>query len=117
MRDNVARIRRLLDEAAPKETALASDQERLRAFEYYSLNAGDTPLIEQSYRARAEREAVRISSQYNWQHVVVRALDSAEATSICDLSDSALDALVSYLKQLQDCTAHGLDSPEAPPAR
>lgn len=114
MRDNVTRIRQLLQEAAPQESP---ELEARRAFARFAANEERAFYVDPAPRARAIREVLRIATSYGWPHVVERALDDAGAMSLTSLCDADLDALLARLRQFEDCARHGLDSPEAPPAR
>lgn len=118
LQDKVTRLRQLLSEAVPKEDEpLSAEAAAARAFRIYELNSPQPLLVEQTARARAEREIERIASWYRWDAEIVRALDRAGASSLSLLEDHEVDDLLQRMKQLEDCVREGLDCPDTPPAR
>jgi hypothetical protein len=119
MRDNVARVRELLSQAKRKPTKPepAAELQLRRAFELYEFNSAPAVLLEQTPRARAERETVRIATWYGWMAEIARALDMEGATSIESLSDDGLGLLLDRLQRLEHCMQEGLDPPDCAPAR
>lgn len=65
MHDKVTQLRQLLAESMPRRPA-TPERRALAAFQRYQYNGG-LPPIEQSPRARAEREIQRIAMTYGWQ--------------------------------------------------
>jgi hypothetical protein len=114
----VSRIRELLKDATPVRapTAPSLDENRLRAFEYYEFNVS-LPVVQQSPRARALREIARISTWYGLGAEVTRYLDRESVEVAGELSDDAVDALLSRLRQLEDAIQSGCDPADSPPAR
>ena len=115
MRDNVTRIRELLRAVEPEDET-TEDRSR-RAFERYASNDERAFYVDPAPRAVTVREILRIALAHNWHREVQSALDRAGAMSLTSLDDTDLDALLSRMRQLEDCVRHGLDSPDAPPAR
>lgn len=121
MHDKVARLRELMRDAVPRglqqKATEPPELQASRAFELYSFNADAIPAIEQTPRARLEREILRIASWYNWGGEISRALDAAKVATLSALTEDQADALVTRLKTLETCVQEGLDCPDAPPAR
>lgn len=117
MRDKVTRIRQLLQEAAPQPVEETQEAKARRAFAAYAANEDRLFYVDPAPRARAIREVLRIATGYGWPHVVEQALDDAGAMSLTSLMDADLEALLTKLRQFEDCVRNGLDSPEVPPAR
>lgn len=119
MRDNVARVRRLLEEAAQekvKQQERSTEDHARTAFQLYEFNVGMAPL-EQTPRARAEREIHRIAWTYGWQGEVARALDTQGAISLSALDDDQVERLAAKMRRLLDSAMCGCDSEDALPAR
>lgn len=118
MREHVARVRRLLEEAvpaaAPRPTA---ESEALKAFSLFEINTALPHFAEQTPRARSQREIARIANWYGWLAEVDRALDAANVMSIGGLDDAQLEALHARMSLLEDCVQNGGDAPDAPHAR
>lgn len=117
MRDNVARIRRLLEESVSSIATTQSEAAAKSAFAYYEFNADPGPVLDQSWRARSEREVLRLASWHGWQRSVEEALDRARKSTVYALDDEELESLLIHMRQLEDCVQNGLDAPGAPPAR
>lgn len=115
MHDKVTQLRQLLAESMPRRPA-TPERRALAAFQHYQYNGG-LPPIEQSPRARAEREIQRIALTYGWQGAVVRALDDAGATELAGLDDQLLDGLARQMREYVDRAMTACDFDEAPPAR
>jgi hypothetical protein len=107
-------VREILRDAKPADTA---ESKARRDFALYDFNAAPAPLLEQTPRARAEREIGRIASWYGWGAEVARALDRAGAASLAGLGDQEIEQLLDRMRQLENCAQEGLDSPDMPPAR
>lgn len=118
MHDKVTRLRQLLSEAVPR-TPEPSPQEAaaLKAFAIYEVNAPTPFVLEQTPKARAMREIMRIASWYQWHGEIERALDRVGVSALTDLEDYELEELLSRMRQLEDCVQNGTDAPDAPPAR
>ena len=119
MRENVARVRRLLEEAVQEKRAQQTrspEQQAQGAFQLYEFNIGMAPL-EQTPRARAEREIHRIAWTYGWQAEVARALDFHAATSLSALDDPQVDELAARMRRLLDCAMNACDFEDVLPAR
>lgn len=101
MRDNVARLRQLLQEAVPEKPASTA--------ELFSLD--------QTPRARLEREVTRIATLYGWQAEVVHFLDRHEALGLIALSIEQLELLQQRMRKLEECLLEGFDHPDCAPAR
>ena len=115
MRDKVARVRRLLEEATTaKQSATAVGE--TAAFTTPST-APPPHYAEQTFRARTKREIHRIASWYGWSAEIDRALDAAAATSTARLNDDQLSRLLARMQQLEECVQNATDCPDAPPAR
>jgi hypothetical protein len=116
MREHVARLRKLLHEAA--DGAVVTDQERSARsnFEYFELFSPPALSVESTHRAKAFRLISRISNGYGWQAEVARFLDNRDASALTELDDDAVDQLASWMTQLEDCVQSGLGAPEMPPA-
>lgn len=119
MHDKVSRIRALLNEAVERKDALvrSPEAEARRAFQAYASNDERAFYVDPAPRAKAVREILRIATHYNWPRVVEQALDDAGVMSLTSLDDDDLDALLSQMRQLEDCARNALDPPDAPPAR
>lgn len=118
MHDKVTRLRQLLSEAVPR-TPEPSPQEAaaLKAFAIYEVNAPTPFVLEQTPKARAMREIMRIAGWYQWQGEIERALDTVGATTLGDLQEHELEDLLTRMRLLEDCVQNGTDAPDAPPAR
>lgn len=113
MRDKVERLRQLLAEATPlqgPELPTASN-EPLAPGDFRSIVLDDSP------RARNEREIMRIAAWYNWGNEIVRAIDRAGTVSMAGMSDVEIDTLLKRMQVLEECVQEGLDPPDSPPAR
>jgi hypothetical protein len=119
MRDRVERVRSLLREATKKPSRPQSvdEAQQRKAFELYEFNSSPPVLLEQSHRARSEREISRIASWYGWQAEIARALDAGTATCLADLDDDSIDELLTRMRKLEQCVQDGLDPPDSAPAR
>lgn len=119
MRDNVARVRALLEQATRKPTKpiSAAESEVRRAFELYEFNTAPGEPLDQSPKARREREIARIARWYGWGDEIARHLDAAGVGSLSALSDDSSEALLERLQRLETCMQEGLDPPDAAPAR
>lgn len=108
-------MRAILGEAKPTETA---ETQAAREFRQYEINAAP-PLIciEQSARARAEREIHRIALTYGWGTEVTRQLDRHRAASVSGLDDDTVDQLLDHMRRLLDRAMNACDSDEDLPAR
>lgn len=117
--EKVARLRQLMSEAVPRNSKQSEQEaETNRQFRLYEFNAGLPPLvIEQTPRARSERDIERIAAWYGWNNEILRALDAARAESLQALSDSEVEELRDRMRRLEECVREGLDCPDAPPAR
>lgn len=116
MRDNVARVRRILQEAVESKAAESAEVTARKAFTVYETNAPGLAAIEQSPKARSIREITRIATWYGWVNVVEQALDAVNASTLSQLAEDDLAALHQRMQQLVDCTNTGAGSPDAPPA-
>jgi hypothetical protein len=118
MRDKVARLRQLMSEAVPSQPIAESlEAAAARAFQLHEFNARPALVVEQTPRARRERDIERIAIWYGWTSEVVRALDAAGTSSLSALSDDELESLQERMRRLEDCAREGLDCPDALPAR
>ena len=118
MQDKVARLRQLMSEAVPIQPATGANEEAAaKAFRLYEFNTAPTLVVEQTPRARTERNVERIAAWYGWAGEIARALDAVGACTVSELSDEALARLDARMRQLEDCVKEGLDCPDAPPAR
>lgn len=118
MQDKVARLRQLMSEALPKDTGHRSaEADASRAFRLYEFNSAPPLVVEQTPRARIERDIDRIAAWYGWHGEVARALDSAAVSTVGALTDGDLERLQCRMRQLEECVKEGLDCPDAPPAR
>jgi hypothetical protein len=109
MRDQVAKIRRLLAEATPLDVP---------QYGPVAVHGHEPPAdLHQSPRARSEREILRIAAWYNWGPEITRFLDAYSVISLCGLPIEGLNRLLDRMKQLEDCVQMGFDAPDAPPAR
>lgn len=116
--EKVARLRQLMSEALPKaQTPDTTEAAALKLFQLHEFNTAAPLVIEQSPRARTEREIERIAMWYGWQTEIVRALDCEQALSLTSLSDNALNGLLARMRQLEECAQNGLGCPDAAPAR
>ena len=117
MRDsNVARVRRLLQEAVEAKQQETAEDIARREFTHHCHNTQPGPVLDQSPRGRAMREILRISTWYGWTSAVDRALDAAGAMTLATMDDDALRDLRDFMRRLEDCVQTGIGSPEAPPA-
>lgn len=118
MSDKVARLRQLMSEAIPRQSApTRPEQSAAQAFAHFDFNVGPLPTLDTSPRAKQEREIARIAHWYGWGNEISRALDRADVASIPGLSDDQAAGLLARLQQLETCAQEGLDCPDAPPAR
>jgi hypothetical protein len=117
LNEKVARLRQLMSEAVPRKPAETAESAALRLFQLHEFNSAPVVVVDQSPRARTERQVERIAAWYGWQAEIVRALDSECVASLQGLSESGLDTLHARRKQLEECAQHGLDCPDAAPAR
>jgi hypothetical protein len=119
MRDNVARVRALLNQATrePTKPLSAVEAELQRAFAFYEFNTAPAEPLDQSPRARTEREIGRIARWYGWDGEISRHLDRCNAGSVSALSDEASAQLLDRLQRLETCMQEGLDPPDSAPAR
>ena len=121
-REWMGQVRRVLEDiedAAAKKRAAAQEapeSQARRAFELYEFNAGMVPL-EQTPRARAEREILRIAWTYGWQPAVSRYLDAQAAPSLSALTDDQVEQLLERMQRYLDCAMTAGDFDEALPAR
>lgn len=116
--DKVARLRQLMSEAVPRSGVPPTAEDNIkRQFRLYEFNADPAPCIEQTPRARNERDIHRITRWYGWNDVVLRSLDRARVTSLQGLNDDDLAELHARMKRLEECVQQGLDAPDSPPAR
>jgi hypothetical protein len=113
--EKVARLRQLMSEAVPKNDETPSEMNARRQFLLYEFNAAPL-VVEQSPRARVEREISRIASWYGWTCEVIRALDAARVATVQGLCEDRLQQL-ERMRQLEQCAQEGLDPPDALPAR
>lgn len=113
----LAQLRRLIEDAfetpAP-EPALSSETQQQPAFQRYEFNSA-RPVLEQSPRARAIREVMRIATWYGWVGEIERALDVARVSSLPQLNDANLGLLLQRMQQLEECVQTGVGAPDAPP--
>ena len=117
MKENVARIRRLLEESVREKKQLDAQERAKRAFELYEFNVS-LPAVDTSPRARALRTVARIVSWYAWAGPeVARQLDRCGVAAVDDLDDDQVGDLLDRMRQLEDCAQEGLDPPDAPAAR
>jgi hypothetical protein len=116
MRENVARIRQLMQEAAPAETYSEMERKIRSDFEYFDLHSPAIPRVESSPRSRAIRIVSRIMTSYGWESEVARWLDMAGAGTLLELDDTQLFGLEYRLIQLEECIQFGMGAPDAPPA-
>lgn len=107
-------MKRILQDAKPAET---TEGRARRDFALYEFNAAPPPVLEQTPRARAEREIGRIAAWYGWASEITRALDCAGAVSFAGLEEHQVEQLLARMRQLEDCAQSGLDGPDTPPAR
>lgn len=107
-------VREILRDARPAETP---ESKARREFALYDFNAAPAPVLEQTPRARAEREIGRIATWYGWAPEIARALDRAGAVSLAGLEEHQVEQLLDRMRQLEDCAQSGLDGPDTPPAR
>lgn len=115
--ENVARIRRLLEESVRERAANDVEAAARRQFDAYEFNTS-LPSVDQTPRGRETRLIARIVGWYAWGGPeVARFLDRAHAPSVDLLPDDDLEDLAARLRQLEDCAQEGLDSPDAPAAR
>lgn len=113
MRDNVARVRRLLDSAEPE-----TPESRVRRdFQLFEFNTDVGPVLDQSPRARMQREILRIARWYSWEGEIARALDADGVGSLESLPIERVERLLGRMVRLETCAQEGLDAPDAPPAR
>lgn len=118
MHEKVARLRQLMSEAVSQQPESSNlELETIRQFRLYDFNAAPAVVIDTSPRAKTVREIERIASWYGWGAEIVRHLDHCGATSLPELIDSDVDALLTRLQRLEECVREGLDCPDAPPAR
>ena len=117
LNEKVARLRQLMSEAVPRKPAESPEAAALRLFRLHEFNSAPAVLVEQTERARDEREIDRIATWYGWQAEVVRALDRDRVASLSGLSDGGIAALLARMHQLEECAQNGLDCPDAAPAR
>lgn len=103
--------------AAGKKQAESRETLALQRFHYYEFNSYQGPVLDQTRRARAMREIERIATWYGWEREIARAMDAAQVMVLADMDEEALYALKARLRTLEDNVQHGLDSPDAPPAR
>lgn len=116
--DKVARLRQLMSEAVPKTLDETPEAAALRRFQLHEINSAPPALVvEQTQRARDEREIERIAIWYGWHTEIVRALDSERVASLPGLSAHGVTALLARMHQLEECAQNGLDCPDAAPAR
>lgn len=115
--EKVARLRQLMSEAVPKSTESPVELAALRQFQLHEFNCGPALVVEQTPRARIEREITRIANWYGWSAEVVRALDAAATASLQGLSEVQVQHLLERMRQLEQCAQDGLDPPDAAPAR
>lgn len=114
------RVREILQEARPAAAEQlvgeAPETQLQRAFQLYQFNVGLAP-IEQTPRARAEREIHRIALTYNWPGEVARFLDRHGAASLAGLDEDTIDELLAHMRKLLDRAMSACDSDEDLPAR
>lgn len=116
--EKVARLRQLMSEAVPRKPGETPEAVALRLFQLHEFNTAPTAVVvEQTARAREEREVERIAAWYGWQGEIVRALDAACVASLQGLSDHGVTALLARMRQLEECAQNGFDCPDAAPAR
>jgi hypothetical protein len=101
MRDKVAKLRQLLSEAVAEKV---------------SSPAVDPFAIQQTERARIEREISRLAGWYGWDAEVIRQLDMEGAEGLFSLSLAGCQALLARLQRLEDCYHNGLGPPDSGPA-
>ena len=113
----VQQVEQVLAEVAPKvrKTRLTPEAEALRAFQYHETFA-PALVVDQTPRARAIREVMRIATWYGWMGEVARSLDRELAASLASLSDEGLDQLVVRMRLLEECAQNGGQAPDAPAA-
>lgn len=116
MRDKVARVRRLLEEATTAKQS-APTSEDFADITPHTQTASTPHYAVQSLRARTKREITRIASWYGWSNEIDRALDAAGATSTARLNDEQLGNLLTRMMHLEECVQNATDSPDSPPAR
>ena len=117
MKENVARIRRLLEESVREKKQLDAEERSRRAFELFEFNTS-LPAVDTSARARGLRTVARIVGWYVWAGPeVARQLDRRGVATVDDLDDDQVVELVARMRQLEECAQEGLDSPDAPVAR
>lgn len=116
MRDQVARIRQLMLEAAPIEVFTDSERSARSRFEYYEANCDPLPRFDRSPRQRAIRQILRIVNSYGWQCELAAFLDRHDVESPDQLDQAGLAALAHRMNQLEECVQNGLGAPDAPPA-
>jgi len=118
MLDKVTRLRQLMSEAIPRQSAPPRpEQAAAQAFAFFDFNTTPVPTLDTSPRAKQEREIARIATWYGWGNEIARALDKADVASLSGLNDDQANGLLERLQQLENCAQEGLDCPDAPPAR
>lgn len=115
--EKVARLRQLMSEAVPKRSDITAEVEAQRRFQLHEFNNAPQLVIEQTPRARLEREITRIATWYGWNAEVARALDAQAVSSVSGLDEAAAERLLHRMRQLEQCAQEGYDPPDAPPAR
>lgn len=99
-----------------RRPAATAENEAWRGFQHYAANTAQL-VVEQTPRARAEREITRIATWYGLQGEVVRHLDAAGVVSLGGLQECAADQLLDRMRLLEDNIQNGGDAPDAPAAR
>lgn len=111
MRDKVARLRQLMSEAVPQVN------KPLLVFPSNCSGVTETTQLEQTPRSRRMRRILRIAEINQWPQVLEIALDNAQASTLAELGDEDLEALLEQMLHLEDCMQVCADSPLSPPAR
>lgn len=113
----LSQLRQLVRDAVATDSQPESaEAQATRAFLAYSFNVAE-PLLEQTPRARAQREIDRIATWYAWGPLEVRRwLDRSQVVAVSALPESALELLLGRMLSLEDCAQNGIAPPDAPTA-
>ncbi|MGO1072598.1 hypothetical protein [Lysobacter sp. CA199] len=113
----LTQLRQLVrDAVATDAQPETSEAQANRAFLAYSFNVAE-PVLEQTPRARAQREIDRIATWYAWGPLEVRRwLDRSQVVAVSALAEPTLELLLARMTSLEDCAQNGIAPPDAPTA-
>lgn len=111
MPKKVSELLKLVDEAKHKRGELqdAVEARTRSAFALYEFNTMAPPVLDQSPKARAQREILRIAAQLRWEAEVERFLDRHGVHTLGDLDLEAIEQLRDRMRRLLESARLGCE--------